>query len=154
MTPTLYFLRSSESKIVQDMTKYAHPDTDNLDIYYNFYGLTTKDLGLYALVDNKIAGAIWSRQLNNEETPTLSLGILPEFREKGIETAMMEQFLLEAASVYTTLKVDTYNNEESNNFFTKFGFTSNKELNMMEKEFEKQEVVRPTDGYDPRKWMD
>jgi len=154
MKPTLYFLRSSESKIVQDMTKHAHPDADNLDIYYNLYGLTTNDLGLYALVENKIAGAIWSRQLHNEETPTLSLAILPEFREKGIEAAMMEQFLLEAASMYTTLKVNSYNNEESNNFYKKFGFLNIEESSMMQKGFEKKEVVRPTDGYDPRRWMD
>ena len=154
MAPTLYFLRSSESKIVKDMTQYAHPKSDNLNIYYDFYGLTTKDLGLYALVENKIAGAIWSRRLGQEETPTLSLGILPEFREKGIATAMMEQFLLEAASQFTSLKVNTYNNEKSNKFYIKHGFTNIKGSNIMEKSFEKQEVVRPTDGYDPRRWMD
>ncbi|MEA1956365.1 MAG: hypothetical protein U9N02_07730 [Campylobacterota bacterium] len=60
MNKELYFLRSSEQKIVNDMVKYAHPkDIKDASIYTEFYGLTTKDLGLYALVDNKIAGAIW-----------------------------------------------------------------------------------------------
>ncbi len=56
MIPQLYFLRSSEQKIVTDMVKYAHSkDTPNLKIYSDFYGLTAKDLGLYAIVDNHIA---------------------------------------------------------------------------------------------------
>jgi len=87
MTPALYFLRSSESKIVKDMTKYAHPQNENLDIYYDFYGLTSKDLGLYALVDGVIAGAIWTRKFD-EITPTLSLAVVPEFRAKGVATAI------------------------------------------------------------------
>ena len=154
MTPTLYFLRSSESKIVKDMTQYAHPDSDNLEIYHNFYGLTTKDLGLYALINNKITGAIWTRKLNNDEIPILSLAVLPEFRGQGLATAMMEQFLIELSAVSELISVNTYNNDTSINFYTKFGFSHHSEENIMTKTLEKQEIVRPTDGYDPRKWMD
>jgi len=152
MIPILYFLRSSESKIVQDMTQYAHEETDNLSKYYEFYGLTTKDLGLYALVDNAIVGAIWSRELDGN-APTLSLAVLPEHRKKGIAKAMIEQFLLEAAVVYNSLQVDTYGLPEAISFYEKFSFTPSTGT-MMIKKLEKKELTRPTDGYDPRRWMD
>ena len=152
MTPTLYFLRSSESKIVQNMTPIAHKDAQNLDIYYDFYGLSSNDLGLYALVDNAIVGAIWSRKIEGNP-PLLSLAVLPEHRRKGLATAMMKQFLLEAGAVYQELNVDTYAEQSSINFYTKFGFTAT-EGNMMQKLLKHEEITRPTDGYDPRRWMD
>jgi len=152
MNPTLYFLRSSESKIVKDMTKYAHKEAPNLNIYYDFYGLTAKDLGLYALVDNVITGAIWTRKLDGD-TPILSMAVLPEFRGKGIGTAMMEQFLVEAGAVSETMQVETYENKKTVNFYEKFGFVTT-ENSTMSKIFEQQEIVRPSDGYDPRRWMD
>jgi len=152
MNPTLYFLRSSESKIVKDMTSYAHKEAPNLDIYYDFYGLTAKDLGLYALIDSVIAGAIWTRKLDGD-VPILSMAVLPEFRDKGIGTAMMQQFLVEAAAVSQEMQVDTYENEKTINFYEKFGFEKIAKSTMIKK-FERQEIVRPTDGYDPRRWMD
>jgi len=152
MTPTLYFLRSSESKIVKDMTKYAHTENSNLDIYYDFYGLTAKDLGLYALVDGVIAGAIWTRKFDGG-VPILSLAVLPDFRGKGLATAMMEQFLVEAGAVSQEMQVQTYSNDGAINFYEKFDFTKLSE-GVMRKIFQQQEIVRPTDGYDPRKWMD
>lgn len=102
MKPTLYFLRSSEQKILTDMLHYAMrlddvnkslSDIPKLAIYNEFYGFTSKDLGLYALVDNQLAGAVWIRRLNadhgsngyiDENTPILNIAVLPEFRGKGI----------------------------------------------------------------------
>jgi ribosomal protein S18 acetylase RimI-like enzyme len=134
------------------MTKYAHKKSDNLNIYYDFYGLTAKDLGLYALVDGIIAGAIWSRKFDGE-TPILSLAVLPEFRAKGLATAMMEQFLVEAGAVSQEMQVQTYADERAVNFYEKFDFIKLPK-GVMSKTFERQEIVRPTDGYDPRRWMD
>ena len=152
MNPTLYFLRSSESKIVKDMTNYAHKEAPNLEIYYDFYGLTAKDLGLYALVDNVITGAIWTRKLDGD-IPILSMAVLPEFRGKGIGTAMMEQFLVEAGAVSQEMQVETYENERVVKFYEKFGFVTIGK-STMKKTFEQKDIVRPSDGYDPRRWMD
>ena len=148
-------------------------DYPKLAIYNDFYGLTVKDLGLYALVENKIAGAIWSRKLNkehnsnafvNETTPVLSIAVLPEFRGQGIGSSMMTQFLLEAGALYEQLSVVANLDSQSRSFYEKFGFTddsskvksevSDKEMALLLKELTKKEVVRPTDGYDPRRWMD
>ena len=148
----LYFLRSSEKKIVQNMTPLAHKHSKNLNVYYDFYGLTSNDLGLYALVDNVIVGAIWSRKIEGNP-PLLSVAVLPEQRRKGLGSAMLEQFLLEAASLYEELNVETYADESSINFYTKFGFVL-REGTMMQKLLKRKEVIRPSDGYDPRRWMD
>lgn len=164
MTPTLYFLRSSESKIVKDMTQKLYPHLDNSAIYSDFYGLTAKDLGLYALIENTIAGAIWSRKLNSdhnavafidEQTPVLSIYVLPEFRGKGIGAAMIEQFLLEAAQVSSGLSITIGDDADSIKFFQKYGFEQvSQDPIVMKKELEKKTLTRPTDGYDPSKWMD
>nr|WP_275850693.1 GNAT family N-acetyltransferase [Sulfurimonas sp. SAG-AH-194-C20] len=134
------------------MVSYAHKPADNLNIYYDFYGLTPKDMGLYALVDNVIVGAIWTRELESK-TPQLSLAVKPEYRRKGVARAMIEQFLLEAGVVYERLEAETYGEASLISFYEKFGFTHLKDT-LMVKTLERKEVTRPSDGYDPRKWMD
>jgi len=181
--PTLYFLRSSEQKITTDMLRYSMrldqlnkslTDFPALNIYEKFYGLSAKDLGLYALVDNKIAGAVWIRLLKADDgamayvdanTPILNIAVIPEFREKGIATAMLEQFLQEAGSVFEQISVSLLQDSHAVKLFEKFGFTrvpaseakspiDGKDVFTMLKKLQKKEVVRPTDGYDPRRWMD
>lgn len=181
--PALYFLRSSEQKIATDMLRYSMrldqlnkslTDFPALNIYEKFYGLSAKDLGLYALVDNKIAGAVWIRLLKADDgamayvdanTPVLNIAVIPEFREKGIATAMLEQFLQEAGSVFEQISVSLLQDSHAVRLFEKFGFTKmpasegkspidGKDVFTMLKKLQKKEVVRPTDGYDPRRWMD
>jgi GNAT superfamily N-acetyltransferase len=137
------------------MYKYAHPNNpENLAKYTEFFGLTTKDLGLYALVDKKIAGAIWSRDFNADAAPTLSFAILPEFKKTGLGIFMMEQFLQEAGAVYEKLTIDISEKPKALKFYEKFGFTKKADSLLLTKELEKKEVLRPTDGYDPTRWMD
>ena len=42
-------------------------DFPQLDIYNRYYGLSSKDLGLYALHEHTIAGAVWIRLLRVED---------------------------------------------------------------------------------------
>ncbi len=183
MTPTLYFLRSSEQSIVKDMLHFSArldevgktvDDFAELDMYSKFYGLTTKDLGLYALVNNKIAGAIWIRELKKEDnsnayvddkTPVLNIAVKPEFRGQGIGLAMLEQLFLEAGSLYGQISVSVLNNDKSINYFKRFGFTKlensskkspvdGSEVITMIKQISNKVVERPSDGYDPQRWMD
>lgn len=153
MDTELYFLRSSEAKIVADMLKYAHePNEQNIKTYTEFYGLKPTDLGLYALHLGEIAGAIWSREI--ETRPVLSVAMLEKFRGQGIGSQMMNQFLLEAGALYEEIRVDAYTTDAMH-FYEKFGFEKmDANNNIMIKKLEKQEVVRPSDGYDPRRWMD
>ena len=152
MNKELYFLRSSEQKIVNDMVKYAHPATaPNLSSYTEFYGLTTKDLGLYALVDNEIAGAIWSRKI--DDMPVMSVAVVPKYKKQGIGIFMMEQFLQEAGALYEQVQIDITHKPKSIKFYEKFGF-ERLDNDLLVKRLEKKEIVRPTDGYDPTRWMD
>jgi len=151
----LYFLRSSEQKIVIDMFKYAHPNNpENLSAYTEFFGFTNKDLGLYALVDNEIAGAIWSRRLNPDEAPRLSVAIVPKFKGKGVGSFMMDQFLQEAGALYDALSIDISAKPNTLKFYEKFGFTKHNDTFFLTKKLEKKELIRPNDGYDPTRWMD
>lgn len=154
MSRELYFLRSSEQKIVKDMLKYAYPcDASDLNKYTDFYGLTRKDLGLYALVDNEIAGAIWIRELQNSSIPVMSVAVVPRFKAKGIGSFMMEQFLQEAGALYEQIYIDISHKPKSIKFYEKFGFEK-KDAFILIKNLEKKEVVRPSDGYDPTRWIE
>ena len=155
MNKELYFLRSSEQKIVTDMFKIAHPNksAEDLKKYTEFYGLTTKDLGLYAMVDNEIAGAIWSRKLTPEEAPRLSVAVLPKFKRTGVGIFMMEQFLQEAGALYEEICIDISHKPKAIKFYNKYGFTDNGDF-FLSKKLEKKEVFRPTDGYDPTRWIE
>ncbi len=155
MNIELYFLRSSEEKIVKDMLPFAHgKECSEFKEYTENFGLTHKDLGLYALVDNKIAGAIWSREISSATEPTLSIAVLPEFRSQGIGSHMMQQFLLEAGAKYSALSTKIPEDVNAVKFYEKFGFKKDEATDKMFKSLDVQEIVRPTDGYDPKKWMD
>jgi len=154
MNKELFFLRSSEQNIVKSMYKYAYKDESNFNKLTDFYGLSTKDLGLYALVDNKIAGAIWSRKLNEYDVPLLSVAVVPEFKAEGIGAFMMEQFLQEAAASYEKVIIDISHKEKVLPFYKEFGFLQENDTLLLSKILEKKEVTRPSDGYDPTRWMD
>ncbi len=163
----VYAMRLNEiNKTLQDFPK--------LDIYTKYYGLSAKDLGLYALHNQTIAGAVWIRLLKAEDeatayidakTPILNIAVKPEFRGMGIGSAMLEQFLLEAGVVFEQISVSVVKDSKAVNFYEKFGFEKLKaseakslvdssDVFTMIKKLIKKAVVRPTDGYDPRKWMD
>jgi ribosomal-protein-alanine N-acetyltransferase len=179
--PTLYFLRSSEQKILTDMLHYAYrldelnstlEKQEALRIYNDFYGFTRKDLGLYALVNNEIAGAVWSRKMQDdhhsrafvdEDSPVISIAVLPKFRRLGIASAMLTQFLQEASVLYPQVSVNVLDDSHAKSMFKKFGFevlskqksyVDEKPSCVMVKKLEGVELVRPSDGYDPSKWLD
>ena len=131
------------------MTKIVYED--NLEKYYKNYGLNSSDLGLYALVENQIAGAVWVRFIDNKAI--LSVAVKTEFRNKQIASYMLNQLFLEAGSIYNTLHVEIDQNLKEVNFFKKLGFVKVDEFNMT-KEVKNEVVIRPTDGYDPTRWMD
>ena len=74
--------------------KINHPD---LNIYISDFGGKT-DLCYVAEVSKKIVGAAWTRIINDyghidDETPSLSISLLKEFRNQGIGTTMVKQIL-------------------------------------------------------------
>jgi len=183
MKPILYFLRSSEQKIVTDILHYAArldevektlDDFSKLSIYEKFYGLNHRDLGVYAMADNEIAGAAWIRLLKESdapnayvdtETPVLTIGVKPKFRGQGIASAILEQLLQEAGALYEQISVSVVSDSPAVKWYERFGFVQlqgaekkspvdNSDVITMTKKLIKQEVKRPSDGYDASYWMD
>lgn len=146
-----------------------------LSIYEAFYGFTTKDLGLYALVDNQIAGAAWIRRLNsdhdsngyiNDATPILIATVLPEYRGKGIGSAMLDQLFIEASALHEQISLSILADSPAIRFYERHGFSiyenskneksfvDGQDVITMLKTLDNRPVMRPSDGYDPRRWMD
>lgn len=69
-----------------------------LQVYIKDFGTRDSDICFVAEVDGKIIGACWSRIMNDyghidDETPSLALSVLKNFRRKGIATALMKKIL-------------------------------------------------------------
>lgn len=72
-----------------------HPD---LQIYVSDFG-KKNDICYVVEVDMKIVGAVWTRIINDyghvdDETPSLSISVLKDYRNLGLGTKLMEQILL------------------------------------------------------------
>ncbi len=142
----LYFLRSFEHEIATELLHYAAglDETDQtldthpyLEKYYKNYGLYATDIGVYAMVDNKVAGAAWVRMLkgdhegNNrglafvdDQTPELVIGVKPPYRNKGIGTVLMQQLLTEVGFSYKQLALAVESGSAAYTFFEKLGFVA------------------------------
>ena len=67
-------------------------------LYYAGFGSGPADNCLVAEVDGKVAGAVWTRIMNDyghvdDETPSFAISLYKEYRGKGIGTAMMRRML-------------------------------------------------------------
>ncbi len=141
MKTELYFLRSSEGFIVKELLHYAahldetgetlsdHPE---LEQYVRNYGNYNGDIGVYAIVDHKVAGGAWVRMLLNgfgyvdNATPELSLAVLPEYRNQGLGTKLMEQLFTEVAKLYPKMSLSVREEDDAITFFERLGFEKQK----------------------------
>lgn len=149
------------------MLPYALSD-NTTSIYTSGYGLNSTDVGIYALTNNEISGAAWIRLFKesdgaaayvDNETPVLTIGVMPNARGEGIGSLMMIQLLQEAAVMYDKISVSVHLNSRAVNFYKRLGFVSlidseDNDVFTMVKQLDKKAITRPTDGYDPRRWMD
>ena len=171
MNTTLFFLRSSEQKIAYTMLPYAFGLDANLpllNIYTNDYGFKSSDVGIYSQTNNAVSGAAWIRLYKESDsvagfvddvTPVLLIGVIPDVRGMGIGSLVMDQLLQEAAVVFDQISVSVESNSRVINFYERFGFvrltdSEQGDVFTMIKKLVKKEITRPTDGYDPRRWMD
>lgn len=70
----------------------------DLQIYISDFG-KKDDICYVAEVEGKVVGAVWTRIINDyghidDETPSLSISILKEYRNLGIGTELMKQIIL------------------------------------------------------------
>jgi hypothetical protein len=79
---------------------------------------------------------------------------------------MMEQLLIEAGALYERISVSVVSHSRAIRFYECHGFVQHNngteeksfvdgsEVVTMTRQLDKAEIKRPTDGYDPRRWMD
>ena len=73
-------------------------DLPELQVYISDFGTQFGDHCLVAEVNGKIAGAAWSRMMEDyghidEDTPSLAISLLPEYRGQGIGTKLLNNLL-------------------------------------------------------------
>ena len=143
-------------------------DSSVFDLYTTAYGLKSTDVGIYSLTNNEISGAAWIRLFKesdgvtayiDNEIPVLIIGVIPNARGEGIGSLIMDQLLQEASIMYDQISVSVQSNSRAVKFYERFGFvplidSEEQDVFTMVKKLEKKAIMRPTDGYDPRRWMD
>ncbi len=73
-----------------------------LQVYINDFGAHSADCCFVAEHDGKIIGACWARIMNDyghvdDETPSLALSVLKDFRRRGIASALLKKLLTRLA---------------------------------------------------------
>lgn len=104
-------LNQNEKEILKDFTYEAifvpegfpAPDRNIVDqpelkIYYEGFYDRSSDCCLIAETDGKTVGAVWSRIMDDyghvdDETPSLAIAVLEEYRNRGIGSKLLEAFL-------------------------------------------------------------
>lgn len=69
-----------------------------LRVYIDSFGTQRDDYALAAEVGGKIVGAVWARIMEDyghidDETPSLAISLYPDFRGRGIGTALLREML-------------------------------------------------------------
>lgn len=75
-------------------------NSPELQVYVADFGKNEDDICFLAEVDEKIAGAVWVRVMNDyghiqDGVPSLAISLYKEFRGYGIGTALMKKMLCE-----------------------------------------------------------
>lgn len=73
-------------------------DLPELKVYIEDFGKKKDDCCLVAEDDGKVVGAVWTRIMNDyghvdAETPSLSISLYPEYRNKGTGSRLMREML-------------------------------------------------------------
>ena len=113
-----------------DRSIVKHPD---LQLYVRNFGAYDHDHALLAEVNGTVVGAVWVRMMNDyghvdDQTPSLSISLYPEYRNRGIGTAMMQEilhYLKEKGYTHTSLSVQKANYAAK--WYQQLGFTVVKE---------------------------
>ena len=69
-----------------------------LQVYIRDFGKDPHDRCLVAETDGRIAGAVWTRIMNDyghldDETPSFAIALYPEYRGRGIGTELMKSMI-------------------------------------------------------------
>lgn len=142
MEKELYFLRSSEQYLAKELLMYAvHFDETgssleeypSLEQYHREYGAFNGDIGVYLIANKKAAGGAWVRLLANgfalvdHDTPELVCAVLPEFRQQGIGTLVLQQLFIEVSKIYPQISLCVTKGSPAIALFERLGFVKVKD---------------------------
>ena len=103
-------------------------DLPELRLYIEDFGKRTDDLCLVAECDGKVVGAVWTRIMNDyghvdDQTPSLSISLYEEYRNKGIGGRLMKEMLsLLAGKGYGRVSLSVQKANYAVRMYLKLGF--------------------------------
>ena len=103
-------------------------DIPELKIYIKDFGKYKDDYCLVAETDHKVIGAVWARIMNDyghidNNTPSLSISLYREYRNKGIGTELMKEMLkLLRNKSYHQVSLSVQKVNYATNMYLKLGF--------------------------------
>lgn len=101
-----------------------------LEMYIKGFGQQQDDWALAAEVDGQLVGAVWVRIMKDygyydDQTPSLSISFLPEFRGQGLGQQLMTAMLdLLKAKGYPSVSLSVSKDNPAVRFYQKLGFVT------------------------------
>jgi ribosomal protein S18 acetylase RimI-like enzyme len=101
-------------------------DSPELTKYIVGFG-KTGDMGYAAFVEEKVVGAAWLRQLRgygyvDDETPELTVAVIPECRGSGLGTVLLEHLFESAKAKYQHVSLSVWRINPAFRLYQRFGF--------------------------------
>ena len=101
-----------------------------LEMYIKDFGQQPDDWALAAEVDGQLVGAVWVRIMKDysyydDQTPSLSISFLPDFRGQGLGQQLMTAMLdLLKAKDYPSVSLSVSRDNPSVRFYQRLGFVT------------------------------
>ena len=101
-----------------------------LQVYIKGFGEQDGDICLVAECDSKIVGAVWVRIMNDyghvsNDMPSLAISLLPEYRGKGIGTALMQSMIkMVSQQGYKGISLSVQKQNYAAKMYRKLGFNT------------------------------
>ena len=102
----------------------------DLEMYIKDFGQQSDDWALAAEVDDRLVGAVWIRIMKDygyfdDQTPSLSISFLPEFRSQGLGQQLMTAMLdLLKAKGYPSVSLSVSKDNPALRFYQRLGFVT------------------------------
>ena len=99
-------------------------------MYIKDFGQQPDDWALAAEVDGQLVGAVWVRIMKDysyydDQTPSLSISFLPEFRSQGLgQQLMMAMLDLLKAKGYPSVSLSVSKDNPALRFYQRLGFVT------------------------------
>lgn len=102
----------------------------DLEMYIKDFGQQPDDWALAAEVDGQLVGAVWVRIMKDygyydDQTPSLSISFLPEFRSQGLGQQLMTAMLdLLKVKGYPSVSLSVSKDNPAAHFYKRLGFVT------------------------------